>query len=158
MLDAALYSRLTHQLSSFRAWIADADPRDVDWTPPSGKWSARLNLAHVGRHHEVTLDRIGRVLREDAPVFPRYDESEDPAWERWATLPVTQVWAALDARRGALVSAVAPLAPEQLARTGVHAKFGPMDVPRWLEFFLVHEAHHLYVSLQRLAEARGARR
>ena len=50
------------------------------------------------------------------------------------------------------------LTPEQLRRTGVHAKFGPMDVPRWLEFFLVHEAHHLYVSLQRLAEARGARR
>ena len=32
-----------------------------------------------------------------------------------------------------------------------------MDVPGWLEFFLVHEAHHLYVVLQRLAEARAAR-
>jgi DinB superfamily len=157
VLDAALYARLTHQLSSFRAWVADADPRDLEWTPPSGKWSALLNLAHVGRHHEVTQERIARVLREDAPVFPRYDEAEDPSWERWKTLGATQVWAALDERRTALVSAVGALAPEQLARTGVHAKFGPMDVPRWLEFFLVHEAHHLYVALQRLAEARSAR-
>ena len=158
MLDAALFTRLTHQLSSFRAWVADADPRDLEWTPPSGKWSARLNLAHVGRHHEVTLDRVTRVLREDAPVFPRYDEAGAPEWERWTTLTVPQVWTALDERRSALVSAVGPLRPEQLARAGVHAKFGPMDVPRWLEFFLVHEAHHLYVALQRLAEARSARR
>lgn len=158
MLDAALNARLTHQLSSFRAWVADADPRDLAWAPPSGKWSALLNLAHVGRHHEVTQDRIARVLREDSPVFPRYDEAEDPAWARWKALEAHQVWAALDERRGALVSAVAALAPEQLARTGVHARFGPMDVPRWLEFFLVHEAHHLYVALQRLAEARSARR
>jgi hypothetical protein len=104
------------------------------------------------------LERIARVLREDAPVFPRYDEAEDPAWERWTALSVPQVWAALDERRSALVAAVAPLPAEQLARAGVHAKFGPMDVTRWLEFFLVHEAHHLYVALQRLAEARGARR
>jgi hypothetical protein len=158
VLDAALYARLTHQLPSFRAWIADADPRDLGWTPPSGKWSALLNLAHVGRHHEVTLDRITRVLAEEAPVFPRYDEAEDPAWERWKALAAPQVWTALDERRRALVAAVAPLPPEQLARAGVHAKFGPMDVPHWLEFFLVHEAHHLYVALQRLAEARSARR
>lgn len=158
MLDAALYIRLAHQLSSFRAWIADVDPRDLEWRPPSGKWSALLNLAHVGRHHEVTLERIARVVGEDSPVFPRYDEAEDPDWERWRSLTAQQVWAALEERRAALVSAVSALAPQQLARTGVHQKFGPMTVPRWLEFFLVHEAHHLYVALQRLAEARSARR
>jgi hypothetical protein len=33
-----------------------------------------------------------------------------------------------------------------------------MDVAAWIEFFLVHEAHHLYVVMLRLAEARtGAR-
>jgi hypothetical protein len=29
-------------------------------------------------------------------------------------------------------------------------------VAGWLEFLLVHEAHHLYVVMQRLAEARPA--
>jgi hypothetical protein len=158
VLDAALYARLTHQLPSFRAWVAEADPRDLDWTPPSGKWSARLNLAHVGRHHEVTLERIARVLQEDSPVFARYDEADDPGWDRWRSLTAPQVWAALEERRAALVSTAAALTSAQLARTGVHQKFGPMTLPRWLEFFLVHEAHHFYVALQRLAEARGARR
>ena len=75
---------------------------------------------------------IARVMAEDSPVFPRYDEAEDPAWERWRSLTAQQVWAALEERRTALVSAVSALAPPQLARTGVHQKFGPMTVPRWL--------------------------
>jgi hypothetical protein len=158
MLEPALHARLTHQLSSFRAWVGGAEPGDFAWTPPSGKWSALLNLAHVARHHEVTQDRLARILLEDAPLFPRYDEADDPAWARWRTLAMDQVWAAIEERRAALIQVASALTPEQLRRTGVHAKFGPMDVPRWLEFFLVHEAHHLYVSLQRLAEARGARR
>jgi len=31
-----------------------------------------------------------------------------------------------------------------------------MGVAAWLEFFLVHEAHHLYVVMLRPAEARQA--
>ena len=100
--------------------------------------------------------RAPPLLRRER-VGPR-DEAEDPAWERWRSLAAPQVWVALEERRAALVSAVSALAPAQLARTGVHQKFGAMSVPRWLEFFLVHEAHHLYVALQRLAEARSARR
>jgi hypothetical protein len=158
MLDPGLLARLTNQLSSFRAWIADADPRDVAWRPESGKWSALLNLAHVGRHHEVMRERLERVLREESPTFPRYTEAGDPGWAEWEPLGLDAVFARLGERREALIAWVRGLTEEELGRTGIHAKFGPMDVPRWLEFFLVHEAHHLYVALQRLAEARSARR
>ncbi len=40
------------------------------------------------------------------------------------------------------------LSEEDFERTGVHPKFGEMSLALWLEFFLVHEAHHLYVVLQ----------
>ena len=157
MTDPALHARLSHQLASFRAWIADADPRDLTWRPPSGKWSALLNLAHVGRHHEVMRERLDRVLTEDRPTMPRYRETEDPGWSEWESLPPEAVLARLQERRDGLVAWADALTPEQWRRTGVHSTFGPMDVSRWLEFFLVHEAHHLYVVLQRLAEARSAR-
>ena len=35
--------------------------------------------------------------------------------------------------------------------------FGAMSVPAWLDFFLLHEAHHLYVAMGGLAEARHRR-
>jgi hypothetical protein len=157
VLDPALHARLAHQLSSFSAWIAAADPRDLAWTPPSGKWSALLNLAHVARHHEVMRERLDRILAGDNPTLARYRETEDPAWTEWQSLPAEEVLARLQQRRDALVAWAAALTGEQVLCTGVHSTFGTMDVPRWLEFFLVHEAHHLYVVLQRLAEARGAR-
>ena len=158
MLDPSLRARLVSQASSFRAWIADADPLDLAWTPPTGKWSALLNLAHVARHHEVMQDRLAQIMLEDDPALPRYDEASDPEWPRWLALDPDQVWPALESRRSAMVSVADGYTPAQLVRTGVHSKFGRMSVPRWLEFFLVHEAHHLYVVLQRLAEARSARR
>jgi hypothetical protein len=157
MLDPGLTARLAHQLASFRTFVADADPRDLAWTPPSGRWSALLNLAHVGRHHEIMLERLERVLAEDAPAFPSYRETEDAGWAAWEALRPETLWPLLSERRGALEAWTARLTPAQAARTGVHARFGPMDVSRWLEFFLVHEAHHLYVAMLRLAEARAAR-
>lgn len=158
MLDTALSSRLTHQLASFLAWIASADPRDLAWTPPSGKWSALLNLAHIGRHHEVMRERLDRVLAEDNPSFPRYRETDDAGWSAWEALPAEETLRRLRERRDGFVSWLNGLSPDQWRRTGTHAKFGTMQVSHWLEFFLVHEAHHLYVALQRLAEAQGARR
>jgi hypothetical protein len=157
MLDPGLTARLAHQLASFRTFVAGADPRDLAWAPPSGKWSALANLAHVGRHHEIMLDRLERMLREEAPAFPPYREEGDDGWASWAAATPGEIWPRLVERRAALTALAARLTPEQAARTGVHARFGPMDVPRWLEFFLVHEAHHLYVAMLRLADARAAR-
>jgi hypothetical protein len=157
MLDPGLTARLAHQLASFRTLVADADPRDLSCVPSSGQWSALLNLAHVGRHHEVMLERLERVLAEDAPAFPPYRETEDARWAEWEALSPEALWPRLSERRAALEAWAARLTPAQAARIGVHARFGPMDVARWLEFFLVHEAHHLYVAMLRLADARAAR-
>ncbi|PYX99012.1 MAG: hypothetical protein DMG63_10280 [Acidobacteria bacterium] len=51
------------------------------------------------------------------------------------------------------VRQLSSLSDEQLARTGIHPVLGEMDVPLWLEFFLLHEAHHLYAILFRLRES-----
>jgi hypothetical protein len=157
MLDPGLTARLAHQLASFRSLVADADPADLACVPPSGQWSALLNLAHVGRHHEIMLERLERVLAEDAPAFAPYREAEDRGWAAWSALSPEALWPRLAERRAALEAFARRLTPAQAARTGVHARFGPMDVARWLEFFLVHEAHHLYVAMLRLADARAAR-
>jgi len=58
----------------------------------------------------------------------------------------------LRALRGELVALVRALDASDLAHTGRHSSLGPLPVAEWLEFFLVHEAHHLYVAMKR---ARG---
>ena len=80
-------------------------------SPPSGQWSALLNLAHVGRHHEVMLERLERVLAEDAPAFPPYRETEDARWAEWEALAPEALWPRLSERRAALEAWAARLTP-----------------------------------------------
>jgi hypothetical protein len=54
----------------------------------------------------------------------------------------------ISSTRAKLMARLISLSEEDFARTGVHPKFGEMSLSLWLEFFLVHEAHHLYAVLQ----------
>jgi hypothetical protein len=40
----------------------------------------------------------------------------------------------------------------ELLLTGTHPKFGVLTIPGWTEFFLLHEAHHLF-TIFRLAKS-----
>jgi len=106
----------------------------------------------VARHHEVMLERIERILAEDRPALPRYRAEEDPRWPEWAARSPSEVLKALRELRPPLVARAEALSGGEAGRIGVHSSFGPMPLSAWLEFFLLHEAHHLYVALTR---ARG---
>jgi len=115
----------------------------------SGKWSATDNLAHLGRDHEVFAERLEKMLREDAPEFARHRADDDAEFATWRALPVDAMVEKIRALRRELSARVEALTAEQLDRMGVHPAFGRMRLKLWIEFFLVHEAHHLYVILQR---------
>jgi hypothetical protein len=150
---SASLERLRTQLDAVALILGDATPGDVRRRSPSGKWSAHENLAHLGRQHEVFLARVARIVAEDTPRLTQYRAEEDPEWPRWAGLSTDEVLGRLRSGRTALLDALGRLAPGDLERTGVHARFGPMPLALWIEFFLDHEAHHLYAILRRV---RGA--
>lgn len=116
--------------------------------PPSGKWSASEHLAHLARQQQNFRARVDRILEEEAPVLPRYRAEEDPEWDEWRGLAYKEVAAELGTGREKLIATLKPLSDADYGRTGVHSKFGEMSLALWLEFFLVHEAHHLYAVLQ----------
>lgn len=153
----SLSARLANQLHGLRLLLTEAGSEALRQRPPSGKWSAHENLAHVARHHEVMLDRLDRILTEDRPALDRYRAEEDPAWPTWAELSTEEVVRRLKVLRGDLMARVESLSERELGRSAVHPAFGELSVALWLEFFLLHEAHHLYVAMARLAEARAAK-
>jgi uncharacterized damage-inducible protein DinB len=113
-----------------------------------GKWSAHEQLAHLARYHQIFLQRIDRILTEQTPEFPRYRAEEDLEWPAWSGLPTAQLLVRISSMRAKLMARLQSLSEEDFERTGIHPKFGAMSLSLWLEFFLVHEAHHLYVVLQ----------
>jgi uncharacterized damage-inducible protein DinB len=115
-----------------------------------GKWSANENLAHLARYHEIFLERIQCILTGKNPVFSRYHAEEDPEWEAWRGLSYKEVAGELASLREKLITRLKSLSDDDYARTGIHAKFGEMTLALWVEFFLVHEGHHLYLVLQQV--------
>lgn len=113
-----------------------------------GKWSAHDQLAHLARYHQVFLQRIERILAEQSPEFPHYRAEDDPEWPAWSGLPTPRLLVRISSMRAKLMARLRSLSEEEFERTGVHPKFGEMPLSLWLEFFLVHEAHHLYMVLQ----------
>jgi uncharacterized damage-inducible protein DinB len=147
--NSSRLQRCETQLQDFLAVVLNGvSADDLSAKAVPGKWSAHEQLAHLARYHQVFLQRIERILAEQSPAFPRYRAEEDPEWAAWSSLPTQQVLVRISSMRAKLMARLRSLSEEDFQRTGVHPKFGEMSLSLWLEFFLVHEAHHLYVVLQ----------
>ncbi|MBI4610132.1 MAG: DinB family protein [Candidatus Rokubacteria bacterium] len=153
MLSESVSIRLATQLDALPLILEGADSQALRRRPAPGEWSAHENLAHLARVHEVFIERLRRILTEERPILGRYRAEEDPEWARWSGVPPEEVLGRLKRLRSQLTEMVKRLMPEQVSRVGVHPLFGDMTIPAWIEFFLLHEAHHLYTAMLR---ARGS--
>lgn len=141
--------RCETQLQDFLAvTLSGVSAETLSARPIPGKWSAHEQLAHIARYHQIFLQRIDRILAEQAPEFPRYRAEDDSEWPAWTGLPTPQLLVRISSMRAKLMAHLRSLSEEDFERTGVHPKLGAMSLSLWLEFFLVHEAHHLYAALQ----------
>jgi hypothetical protein len=89
---------------------------------------------------------------EDAPSLGRYRAPDDPGFAAWAALPYADIMTRLTRVRAQLSDDVSSLAPHELSRTGSHPLLGQVSIAGWLDFFLVHEAHHHYTLVIRMHE------
>jgi hypothetical protein len=145
--------RLETQLDVVPMLLNGATPEAIISRAASGEWSVHENLAHLARHHAVFLERLHRILAEDAPELGRYRAEEDSNWGEWSRLSTEEVLSRLKTLRLEIVRVVKGLSEAEVSRVGIHPLFGKMGVAGWVEFFLLHEAHHLYKIMILLGEA-----
>ncbi len=151
-LSGRFASRLAAQFGAWATVAGDLDLPRLDRVPASGKWPARLHLAHIGRMHEVYRVRIDTILAEDVPALSPYRAEADADWPTWSALRAPEIFERARLLRSRMIDELRPLTDLDLARVGEHGKFGPLPLSQWLEFFLVHEAHHLYQIFQLVRE------
>ena len=147
MLKEALRCRLAGQLDGIE-WTTGSGVADrMSRRPEINKWSPHEHLAHIACYHLRFLERIRSILTTDRPLFKRYPAEDDPEWPSWQSLTTEEVVARVRKSRRELVDLVSSLSDQELDRVGVHPVFGAVNIPQWLEFFLAHEGHHLYVVM-----------
>ena len=116
------------------------------------KWSAFENIVHLVSYQLVFQQRIVRILIESNPLFRRYVAENDPAFDEYLQQPLDQLKDNLYSARKQIYQQLHTIPDDQLLSTGQHPLYGTLSLIQWTEFFLLHEAHHLFTMFQLLAK------
>ena len=151
-LSISALSRLQYQHTTIRELIAGLDEPNLKSVVNPGKWSAFDNIAHLACYQPMFLLRLERIKTEDSPAFERYVADNDPAFPGYLDLSLKDLLKDLDALRAVILSKLQGMGEDELRRVGHHPRYGMLDVRQWTEFFLLHEAHHLYTIFMLVRE------
>jgi hypothetical protein len=147
-LSASALSRLTFQHFTISELISGIAEERIHLHSLPGKWSIHDNIAHLARYNIVFQDRIKTILQEDNPVFSRYVAEADEEFLSWQMKGTNPLIESIAIERKRISTMASSMSPEQLDRKGIHPRFGILSLVGWLEFFLLHEAHHIFTIFQ----------
>ena len=143
-LYKALIDRLTSQHLIIRELTSNVTEEQFDNKPSPGTWSIHDNIAHITMYHLVFYRRLQMIIENEGLKFERYNPDEDMDFKNWQKMSTDDLLNKLNENRKLLVDFIFSLKENQLSRSATHQKFGKMNVVEWIEFFLLHEAHHIY--------------
>ena len=144
MRDEVTLNRLKTQHELIEHLVSGIKEEELRFRPIPDKWSIHENIAHLACYQLRVITRTEKILSEDNPIFDSYIPEEDPESSRFLSMSVGQLLAHQKEKRIEIVNLISNLTDVQQKRIGVHPKFGKMTIAEWTEFFLLHEAHHMY--------------
>lgn len=140
--------RLLYQHQALVQIIASLDDERLRAAIIPGKWTIHDQIAHLASYQPVFTYRIETIVKQHVPRFERYVADHDPAFEDCRKETTQALVIKLNSDRGSLNQLLDSLEQTDLQRCGLHPKFGLMSLVEWTEFFLLHEAHHLFAIFE----------
>ena len=144
IIYSSITDRLKNQHLVIGELIDDLDDALINKRSAENKWSIKDNIAHIAYYHKIFLNRMELILKGKEIIFKRYNPDEDPEFNNWRKLSKEELFGRLYAFRLKVIDYLEELKDAELEKTATHQKFGKMNVVQWIEFFLLHEAHHIY--------------
>jgi hypothetical protein len=144
MLSKSIIVRLGHQHETLHELLSGFAEEDLRRCLIPGKWSVFEQTAHLAAYQPTFLARLQLMAKQDNPSFERYVADNDPHFHECCQKPLNQLFKHVDTLRSSINQHLESLSGQDLLRTGLHPKYGKMTITGWTEFFLLHEAHHLF--------------
>jgi hypothetical protein len=144
MLYSSLVCRLKTQHLALTEIIKNADENRLNWQPAPGKWSIKDNIAHLETYQHVFIGRMHQILKGGTPVFKAYRADEESDFILDRQLPLDELLNKLNGNRRQILELITNLPDDDLLLQGIHTTYGTLTITEWTEFFLLHEAHHLF--------------
>ncbi|HVS96954.1 MAG TPA: DinB family protein [Puia sp.] len=154
-ISSSARTRLEFQHRTIRELIGDHSEEVLKRRPDPEKWSVFENIAHMACYQPVFLHRLETIRKEESPAFGRYKAETDPEFPAYLQRSLQSLFEDMTDKRAALYHALTGMSEDRLLRTGTHPRFGPMTVIQWTEFFLLHEAHHIYTIFMLVRQTPG---
>jgi len=151
MLYPALVCRLKTQHLAVAEIVKHIDEQRLSHQPEPGKWSIKDNVAHLVSYQPVFIDRVHQMLKGDTPTFSAYRADDEADFIEARGLSLNDLLSKLNGNRRQILELITNLPDDQLSLKGTHPKYGTLMITEWTEFFLLHEAHHLF-TMFRLAK------
>ncbi len=140
----SIKDRLNSQHLAIKELIKNLDEGIINRRSETGKWSIQENLVHIVSYHQVFLERMDKIIKNDNPYFDRYKSDGDSNFSRLQKLNSEELLNHLEEERKKVTNIIFSINKNELQKFGTHQKFGVMNAVEWIEFFLLHEAHHIY--------------
>ena len=155
-LSLSILTRLQHQYEALSELTGGLTEQQLKQRTNPDKWSAFENIAHLAAYQPMFLGRLEKIAAEDAPSFERYVAEKDPLFPTYLDRSSDTLIHLITARAGEITAHLTVLNDTDLLRTGLHPKYGKLTVPQWTQFYLLHEAHHLFTIFMLTQDLRAA--
>lgn len=143
-LSASVRTRLQHQHETIHDLLKGFSEEQLKQRIQRDKWSVHEQVAHLATYQPLFFRRLKTIEQEDNPFFDRYVADNDPAFLASCQKPVSDLLNGLQLQRNMIIEYLLAVPAETLGKTGRHPKYGLLTMTEWTEFFLLHEAHHLF--------------
>jgi|SRR6266700_318545 len=143
-LSISQTSRLQHQYETLSELVRGIPEEQLKLRVIPEKWSAFEQIAHLTAYQPVFLQRMVAIGLEQGLSFERYVADNDPVFHDCCKKALKELSDDLATQRFLIIRHLTDLPEQSLRRNARHPKFGLLSIPGWTEFFLLHEAHHLF--------------
>lgn len=120
--------------------LSDAELRR---RPADGEWSVLEVVAHLGDTEERTIARVRRMLDEDNPTLPGYDQEALAIERRYNEMDFDEALERFERLRAEHVALLESLDGEAWQRRGTHTEQGPMTIQTFESHSVGEDSDHM---------------
>ena len=151
----SIQSRLKHQHETLTELIKGLSEAQLKERINPGKWSAFEQITHLAAYQPTYLQRMQLIAHKDNPLFERYVADNDPHFQECMAWSLKELLEDFSTKRFIINNHMMQLSETILRREGVHPLYGRFTINQWTDFFLLHEAHHLFAIFMLSAALRN---
>lgn len=157
-LSSAISTRLHYQHKVLVEVIDGLSDDQIRRQPIPGKWSIFENIVHLQSFQHKFIDMVKQMLQHKEPLFDLYTAEADPLFLDNCHKSTREVMQDLLTTRKEMTAEIISFKETDYEIKGTHKVYGKMNLHQWLNFFLLHEAHHLFTIFKLAAMLKQADR